>query len=157
MTPGVLMLQSAALAASLLHVLIDVWIGLFGRGGPMPLGQGALLIAFAMLYGWWISPLAAATAGVRGAMLALVMLSGVWAALGNGLVGLGACFIPCAGAAPFQDVAHVASLVLGVWAAWLALRAYRAMPGPTQWAPTVTAMVLMVVVFALEAANTVSP
>jgi hypothetical protein len=157
MTPTLLILQAAALAASLLHVLIDVWIGLFGRGGPMPLGQGALLVAFAVLYGWWASPLAAATAGVRGAMLALGVLSGVWAGLGNGAVGLGACFVPCAGAAPFQDVAHLASLVFGAWAAWAALRAYRAMAGPTQWAPTVTAVVLIFIVFALEAANSVSP
>jgi hypothetical protein len=157
MTAGPLILQGAALASSLLHVLIDVWIDLFGRGPGMTPGQAALLTAFAVLYGWWISPIAAATAGVRGAMLALAVLSGVWAALGNGAIALGACFVPCAGAAPFQDIAHVASLVFGAWAAWSAYRAYRAMPGPTQWAPTVTAIVLIVVVFALEAANAVLP
>lgn len=153
MTPTLLLLQGAAVVASLTHLLIDSWLGLFGSGDPISPGEALTLISVALVYGWWLSPIAAATNGVRGAMLALVILAGFWAGFANGLVGLAACFIPCAGAAPFQDIPHVASLVFGVWAAWVAWRAYRAMPGDTQLAPPVTAVVLVIASFAFQAAS----
>jgi len=159
MTPRILLLQAAAIAASLFHVLIDVWIGLFGAsggvvvaGGPtLTAAQALTLLAFAVLYGWWNSPIAAATAGVRGAMLALAVLAFVWVFLGNGVAGFIACFPPCAGAAPWQDAAHLASVVFGGWAAWAAWSAYRAMRGPTQVAPAATAAVLMLASYVTQA------
>ena len=138
MTPRILLLQGAAIAASLFHVLIDVWIDLFGAsgsvaGGPtLTAAQALTLLAFAVLYGWWNSPIAAATAGVRGAMLALAVLAFVWVFLGNGVAGFIACFPPCAGAAPWQDAAHLASVVFGGWAAWVAWRAWRALRNVVQ-------------------------
>jgi hypothetical protein len=161
MTPRLLLLQGAAIAASLFHVLIDVFIELYGgAGGGATLGgrtitisQALTLVAFALLYGWWNSPIAAATAGVKGAMLALAVLAFVWVFLGNGVAGFIACFPPCSAAFPWQDAAHLASLVFGGWAAWAAWIAYRAMPGATQAAPAVTAVVLIVFSYALQATS----
>src|SRR5688572_3523766 len=111
MTPRILLLQGAAIAASLFHVLIDVIIELYGRAGggliaggrTITVAQALTLLSFALLYGWWNSPIAAATAGVRGATLALAVLAFVWVFLGNGIVGFLACFPPCSGAFPWQD------------------------------------------------------
>jgi len=146
-------------------VLIDVWIDLFGSaeggivtGGPhISVAQALTLLAFAVLYGWWSSPIAAATAGVRGAMLALAVLAFVWVFLGNGVTGVLACFPPCAGAYPWQDGAHLASVVFGGWAAWAAWRAYRGMAGPTQLAPAITAVVLMLFSYITQATSFTPP
>lgn len=164
MTPRLLLLQGAAITTSLFHVLIDVIIGLYGLAEPtLPLEgvtlagrsitvqQGLTLVSFALLYGWWNSPIAAATAGVRGAMLALAVLAFVWVFLGNGVAGFIACFPPCASAYPWQDAAHLASAVFGGWAALTAWRAYRGMAGPTQAAPPVTAVVLILFSYAMQA------
>lgn len=159
MTPRILLLQGAAIAASLLHVLIDVLIELYDSAGggavaggrSITTAQGLTLLSFALLYGWWNSPIAAATAGVRGATLALAVLAFVWVFLGNGVAGFIACFPPCAGAFPWQDAAHLASAVFGGWAAWAAWTAYRAMPDPTQLAPTATAVVLVVFSYVMQA------
>jgi hypothetical protein len=164
MTPRILLLQGAAIAASLSHSLLDVWIGLFG-GPPgdiegvrifsaavdMTAAEALTLVSFAVLYGWWNSPIASATAGVRGGMLALAVLAFVWAFLANGVAGLGVCFPPCASASPWHDITHLASAVFGGWAAIAAWRAYRAMPGPTQAAPAVTAVVLVAFSYAMQA------
>lgn len=156
MTPRLAFLQGAAIAASLFHVLIDAWLGLFGRG-QMTVGQALMLMSLAAIYGWWPAATAAAATGRRGAMLALAILAGVWAFLGQGLAGLAFCFVPCGGVPPWGDVSHLASLVFGGWAAMEAWRAYRAMPGPTQVAFPVTAVVLIVLAFALGAAYAVVP
>lgn len=137
-------------------MLIDAWLGLFGRG-QMTAGQALLLISVAAIYGWWPSAIAAATSGIRGAMLALAILAGVWAFFAQGLIGLAFCFVPCSGVPPWGDISHVASLVLGGWAALEAWRAYRAMPGPTQVAPAVTAVILIALAFVLGATNSVIP
>ncbi|MGH2377104.1 MAG: hypothetical protein ACRDGT_01355 [Candidatus Limnocylindria bacterium] len=161
MTPRILLLQGAAALASLFHQLVDVWIDVFGTpGGPpdrMTLGEGLTLISIAAIFAWWQSPIAAATAGVRGAMLALAILGWLWAAILNGLSGFLVCLVPCGVASPFHDLAHAASLVFGSWAGWAAYRAYRAMPGPTQLAPAATAVVLIVVSLALQGMNAVLP
>jgi len=157
MTPKILLLQGAAIVASLFHVLIDVWIDLIGAGDPIAIGEALSLLSFALLYGWWNSPIAAATAGVRGAMLALAVLAFVWVFLGNGIAGFIACFPPCSGAYPWQDAAHLASAVFGGWAALVTWRAYRAMSGPTQAAPAVTAVVLMAFSFLMQALSFTPP
>lgn len=165
MTPSVLLLQGAAIVASLFHVLIDVWIDIFGEaeggivtGGPhMSVAQALTLLAFALLYGWWNSPIAAATAGVRGAMLALAILAGLWTFVGNGIAPLAYCPPPCPSAFPWHDGAHIASTVFGGWAALSAWRAYRAMPGPRQLAPAVTAVVLMLISYMTQAISFTPP
>ena len=130
MTQRMIFLQGAALASSLVHVLIDARIGLFGAGASMTFMQFLAFLVTAALYGWWLAPLAVGIWGTRAAILSLALISGIWTALANGVVGIAACPIPCAGAAPYQDVAHVASAVIGSAAAWYAWRVYRRTAGP---------------------------
>lgn len=153
MTPTVLLLQLGAAAASIFGYLLLIRDGLYGAGPTITVGQGLALFMIAIMHGWWLSPIAAATAGLRGALLALVILDVFWAFLGQGVAGYVFCAIPCPSMAPFGDIQRAAAVLFGGAAAWTTLRAYRAMPGPTQWAPPITAAVLIVVAGILLGAN----
>lgn len=158
MTPKNLLLQGAAATVSLLGWLILAREGVFGSGRQVTAGEGMALLTIAALYGWWLSPVAALTSGVKGAALALVVIDVLWVVLAQGLAGLAFCALPaCPTAAPFSDINRYGSVIFGVLAAWTAWRAYRAMPGPTQWAPAVTAVVLIVLSFVFQGANTKFP
>ncbi len=158
MTPTVLLLQATAAAFSLLGWLILMRDGVFGLGPGITPGQGMALVTIAAVYGWWLSPIAALTGGVRGAALALVVIDVLWVFLGQGVAGYAFCAFPiCPSAAPFSDVNRLGSVVFGLAAAWTAWRAYRAMPGRTLWAPSVTALALIVLAFVLQSANTTLP
>lgn len=158
MSATVLLLQAAAAAFSLLGWLILMRDGVFGLGAGITPGQGMALVTIAAVYGWWLSPVAALTSGIRGAALALVVIDVLWVFLGQGVAGYAFCAFPvCPSAAPFSDVNRLGSVVFGLAAAWTAWRAYRAMPGPTQWAPAVTALALIVLAFILQSANTTVP
>lgn len=158
MTPAVLLLQAAAALFSLLGWLLLVREGAFGSGRSIGLGEGSTLLATAAVYAWWMSPIAALTRGVKGAALALVVIDVLWVVLAMGAAGFAFCAVPiCAPQAPFSDIGRYGSVIFGAAAAWSAWRAYRAMPGPTQWAPAVTAVVLIVVAFALQGVNAAFP
>lgn len=150
MTPVVLFLQGAAVAASLLGYLLLVRTGLFGTSHSVTVLEGLVLLSIAALYGWWPAATAAAASGMRGAMLALVILAALWALLAQGVAGFVFCAIPCPSAAPFSDLARLSSLVFGAAAAWTAWGAYRSAAGPTRLALPITAVVLVLFSFVLQ-------
>lgn len=158
MSSSALLLQVGAVAISLLGYLLIVRGGGFGSGQQVDLGAAGALLSIAAVYAWWLSPIAAATAGVRGAFLALAILDVLWVMLGQGVAGLVFCAFPvCPDLAPWGDVVRYGSLVIGAAAAWAAWRAYRATAGPAQWSPAITAVVLVIVAFALQGANSTVP
>lgn len=158
MTPTLLLLQVAAATVSLLGWLILMREGVFGTGAAITFGQGMALLTIAAVYGWWLSPIAALTGGVRGAALALVVIDVVWVVLAQGVAGYAFCAFPvCPTAAPFSDINRLGSVVFGLAAAWTAWRAYRAMPGPTQWAAPVTALALIVIALAFQGTSATFP
>lgn len=158
MSTTVLLVQAGAAAVSLLGWLILMREGVFGSGSAITVGQGLALVTIAAVYGWWLSPIAALTGGVRGAALALVVIDLLWVFLGQGVAGYLFCAFPvCPTAAPFSDVNRLGSIVFGLAGAWTAWGAYRAMPGRTQWAPAVTALALIVLAFVLQSANAKLP
>lgn len=143
------------MAASLLGYLIES-PGFFASvaSRDLGLGGGFTLLTIAALYGWWPVPIAAAATGIRGAYLGLIVLDLAWAVLAQGLAGFFFCAIPlCPDFAPYSDLARYGSLVAGLAAAWTAWRAYRSASGATQWAPTITAVVLTILSFAFQGAN----
>lgn len=158
MTPTLLLLQVAAATVSLLGWLILAREGIFGSGQAITITQGLALLATAAVFGWWLSPVAALTSGVKGAALALVVIDVLWVVLAQGVAGLFFCALPvCPTATPFSDLNRYGSIVFGALAAWTAWRAYRSVPGPTQWAPTVTAVVLIVLAFLFQSTGTTMP
>lgn len=117
-------LSVVALSVSLTHTFIDLFIGLYGSGSTMNLLQAGLIAALATLHGWWAAAIARAASG-RGAELTLALFAGVWLLGGNGVGGLVSCPPSCPNAWPYQDVAHVASVIVGALAIHLAWRARR--------------------------------
>lgn len=144
-----LRVQALALGASLMHVLVDFQVGLFGRGDVIPVLQAANITSYTAIYALWGWALGAA-GGSRGPVAALVVLAGVWGALGQGVAGFAACPPPCGGATGLQDAAHLLSAVFGTRAAWLTIRAFTESAGHVSWWPSVFAFALIAAAFALQ-------
>lgn len=124
----IVVLSAAAAGLVLAHVMIDQHIGLWGATSEQmsPL-QAANVAGHGLLFAWWMLVIAWAREPARpGATMALTVVVGVEAFLLNGLVALAACPPPCAGAFPYQDLVHVATVVVGGWAGLEAYRSWRA-------------------------------
>lgn len=151
MTTRVLLLQVGAALFSLLGWVVLLREGLFGSGRQVTLFESIALVSIAMLYAWWLSPIAATAQGVKGAVLALVVIDVVWVLFAAGLASFVLCSIPfCPVAAPLSDLSRYGSVVFGASAAWTAWRAYRAMPGRTEREPAMMAAVLILFSFAFQ-------
>ncbi len=144
-------LNAGALGASLTHVLIDMYLGLFGAGRTMTPHAAGIVIGMAALYAWWALALAFAASGDRGALLAVAILAAYWAMLANGAIGLVLCRPPCSVAWPYQDLAHIASLALGAAATALTVGAFRAGTGAVHRSTPLVTALLLVVLVTLEA------
>src|SRR5687767_3209238 len=114
--------NALALVFSFVHYVQDWHIGLFGAtSNDVSMAQAALVIVSALIYGCWAVSLVVAALGNKCGLLSVVIINIGWAFAGNGLV-IAACPPPCQGAFPFQDIAHVGSLVFGIWGAYAAWR-----------------------------------
>jgi hypothetical protein len=104
---------SAALVASLVHVLVDFHIGLYGEASSrMSSLQAANLFFTSLVYGLWIYAAAVAATGDKSALVSALVIAVLWAFLWNGVVGL-AVSPPPSSAFPYQDIAHASSIVFG--------------------------------------------
>ena len=119
-----LWLSLAAMAVSMMHILLDFGVGLFPMRGTLAPAVGAVVLLIPLIHVWWVVSLAAGARGVGGGVASTVILGLGWTVLINGLA-IQYCLPPCPDAAPLSDVAHVGSLVLGIaapaagiWALW---------------------------------------
>lgn len=119
-----LWLSLAAMAVSMMHILLDFGVGLFPMRGTLAPAVGAVVLLIPLIQVWWVVSLAAGARGVGGGVASAVILGLGWTVLINGLA-IQYCMPPCPDAAPLSDVAHVGSLVLGIaapaagiWALW---------------------------------------
>lgn len=135
---------AAALIASLVHVLIDFHIGLYGEASSqMSSLQAANLFLTSLVYGWWIYVVAIASLGDKSALVSTLVVSALWAFLWNGVVGL-AVSPPPSSAFPYQDIAHLSSIAFGAGAAatiWRASRSIEAVASPTM--PILSGVILL--------------
>ena len=155
MTPLLVVIQGLAIASSVLQQLIAMRVGIFGSGDASTLGQSLTLVSFAAIYGWWPAAMYAAATGARGGLLALLLLNVLWTTLGNGLASLFFCPPSCAAMPPLGDIGNFAAIITGIVASVATWRAFRAATGPIQWRFPVTAIVLIVLSFALSAMSSV--
>ena len=120
-----LTLNAAALTASLAHAFVDHHIGLFGPSSTAlsPLQAVNILLTCLVVAGWVVS-LATAATGARSGLSGALAFAVGWGALLNGAVAVGAAPPPSAGF-PYQDITHVASLVLGSLAGYATWRECR--------------------------------
>jgi len=125
-------LSLLAIAASASHVVIDLLIGVYPKEGA---GFAAVISAQAAIYATWGYALTRSSAGVRSAVLGAAYLALIQGTLLNGVpivvcppvVFLG--LPPVCPLSPWQDFAHIGSLVFGTLA-FLALRAH---PVAREW------------------------
>jgi hypothetical protein len=122
--PPWLWLSLAAMAVSLMHILLDFGVGLFPLRGNVAPAVGAVLVLISLIQAWWGASLAAGARGVGGGVASAAILGLGWTLLTNGF-SIVFCPPSCPVAAPLADVAHIGSLVLGIaapaagiWALW---------------------------------------
>lgn len=108
-----LVFSAAALAASLAHVLTDYHIGLYGTSSAtmQPLQAGNVL-ATCLVYAWWAVVLGMAYGDSRSGLISALVIAIGWAMVWNGAVGW-AVSPPPSSAFPYQDIAHIANILLG--------------------------------------------
>jgi len=111
-----LLLNVTALGSGLAHTLIDLHLGLFGESSSsMSLLQAINIVMTCLVVAWYALSLGVVTETARPGLSAAFVLSVGWVFLGNGLAIVLAP--PPADAFPYQDLAHVFSLVFGALAA----------------------------------------
>jgi hypothetical protein len=123
-------LNGGALALVVAHQFIDFHIGLTGPSSLEMSGLQALNILFlSLIFGWWALMFVLAGRGYRTGIVGLLVMSLLVSFLGNGVVALGACPPPCAGAFPYQDMTHIGNVIIGGAAALTVYRVMKATPG----------------------------
>jgi hypothetical protein len=117
-------LSLAAMAVSVMHILLDFGVGLFPMQGSLAPAVSAVVLLVTLVQAWWVVSLTAGARGVGGGVASAAILGLGWTFLTNGYA-IVYCMPPCKYAAPLSDVAHVGSLVLGIvapaagiWALW---------------------------------------
>lgn len=149
---GWILWSAAALAASLAHVLIDYHVGLYGRASSTAMSslQATNVLLTCLVYACWIASLGLATSGYRSGLLASLVLTVGWATLWNGLVGLIVCPPPCRNAFPYQDIAHMSSLIFGGLAAYTTWQKIGDTTGPVDPVPTICIIVVVLAAFVVQ-------
>lgn len=151
--PQWLWLGGLALAFSLVHVLLDYQIGLFGQtSNDVSWVQAALALLLGLLYAWWGVSFAMSGGSTWQAagLASLLWLSLLWAFLANGVAGVFACLPPCPGAFPYQDIAHFGNIIFGGWASYATWTALRASRTSMRWRAALVPLVLVVTLFFLQ-------
>ncbi len=146
-------LSGVALAFSLVHVLIDYQIGLYGQTSPdASWVQAGLALVIGLLYAWWgVSfGMAGGSAWQAAGITGLLGLSLLWSFLANGLVGVIVCLPPCRGAFPYQDIAHFGNIIFGAWASYATWSTLRASRVGVRWWAVLVPVLLVVAMFALQ-------
>ncbi len=144
-----------ALGTSLVHVLIDYSIGLFGRSSPVlsPL-QATTIVLIALIYTCWLAAMAWAGSGERTAGVCLLVLTIGWTFLGNGVGVIAACPPPCRDAFPYQDIAHVSNILFGALATFTIRRTMRAWTGRIAWSFPLCLIGVLVVAWIVQSVLT---
>jgi hypothetical protein len=116
----------AAMAAGMLHILVDLGVGLFPMRGTLAAPVTATLLLISLIQVWWCVSLAAGALGNGGGVASAAVLGLGWTLLTNGSA-IVFCLPFCPYAAPMSDVGHVGSIVFGllapavaIWSLWRA-------------------------------------
>ena len=141
---------AAALMASLFHVLVDFHIGLYGgASSAMSLLQAANIVLTSLVFGWWIWATAVGVSGNESALVGALVVAALWAFLWNGVVGL---FVspPPSSAFPYQDIAHLTSIVFGAGAAVEIWRVARPIELGVSWTVPVLSVAVLMAAFVVQ-------
>jgi hypothetical protein len=103
---------------------------------------GAALVLISLIHGWWAISLAAGAQGVGGGVASAAVLGLGWTLMTNGSA-IVYCMPPCPEGAPLTDIAHIASLLLGILAPAAAIWALWRQRVRVGWVLPVVALVLV--------------
>jgi hypothetical protein len=141
---------SAALVASLVHVLVDFHIGLYGEASSRVSSlQAANLVFTSLVYGLWIYAAAVAASGSKSALVSALVIAVLWAFLWNGVVGL-AVSPPPSSAFPYQDIAHASNILFGAGASASIWRVTRSIDADVSWAMPIAAGVVLLLALVVQ-------
>ncbi len=141
---------AAALVASMVHVLIDFHIGLYGEtSSQMSSLQAVNLSLTSLVYGWWIWSITIAVSGDRSAFVSALVVAAMWAFLWNGVIGL-VVSPPPSSAFPYQDLAHLSSIVFGAGASAAIWRAIRSVESEVSWTLPIVTCVILILAFVVQ-------
>lgn len=141
----------SAVAFSLVHVLIDFSIGLWGQSSSvLSVVQVANIVLIAAIYGWWGLSLAWASRDSKRGLISLFGVTLIWPFLTNGLFAVLTCIV-CPDAFPYQDISHFGSLIFGGLALYALWKAIRAAHEPGGWGMAFVPLGLMIATYAVEA------
>lgn len=122
--PAWLWIGVAAMASGLLHILLDMGVGLFDMDGRLSVGVASVLIVIVLIHIWWVLSFVAGAQGRGGGILSAAVLALGWTTMMNGYP-IVFCPPTCVPGSPLSDIAHIGSLVLGplaalaaTWALW---------------------------------------
>lgn len=150
LTASWLHLHVVAIIAATVHAIIDWHIGLFGASSSVVSpSQAGIAFGMSVLIALWALGLAWAGSGEARGHATAFTVALLWGFLGNG-AAIVACLPPCADGFPYQDLAHVGSLVFGGAAAWASWRQLKDADGTAGWLVPGIAAVMTAVVFLLE-------
>ncbi len=136
-------LSLAAMAVSIMHMLLDFGVGLFPMQDTLAPGVVVVVLLIPLIQVWWVLSLMAGARGARGGVASAVILGLGWTLLTNGS-SIQFCPPRCPYAAPMSDVAHVGSVVLGIVAPLAGVMALLRMRTRVGWVLPVGALVLVV-------------
>ncbi len=136
-----------AMAVALLHILIDMGVGLFDMQGRLTVGVGSVLIVIVLIHIWWVLSFVAGTHGRGGGILSAAILALGWTTMMNGYP-IVFCPPTCVPGSPLSDIAHIGSLVLGPLAVLAALWALLRGRPKLGWVLPVGAVLLVIAMLA---------
>ncbi len=149
--PSWLLLNVAALTASLAHVFVDYHIGLFGQSSlTMTPLQAANILLTCLVVAWWALSLALASHEAGGSLFSALTMSVGRSLFAHGLAAIVAVPPPSA-AFPYQDLAHFSSLIFGGLSGYTTWNEIRTRRRASNWRLTTVAIVLMLIAFAVQA------
>ncbi len=152
---GWMVLNAAALAASLSHVLLDYAIGLYGKLSEIisPL-QAMTILLICLLYAYWMLVMGWTNGARKSALISLLLLTVMWSFLANGVAGMVACPPLCRSAFPYMDIAHISSLIFGGLAAYTTWRRIKTTSGPIDWWLPGYTIILLLATFVFQSVVT---
>jgi hypothetical protein len=111
--------------------------------------QAANLSLTSLTYGWWIWSVTIAVSGDRSALVSALVVAVMWTFLWNGVIRF-VVSPPPSSAFPYQDLAHLSSIVFGAGASAAVWRVIRSVESEVSWTMPIVTCVILSLAFVVQ-------